>query len=203
MLVAESRKSSLFLICYHLPITFLKDPTTGKWTGKWQNSLLAKTSGSVADAVPTHWIGGVRLSHLPPSEKTEIKQLCNQMNAHPIFVTNELHEKHYLGMCKQVLWPSFHNIDMLDLSTSRFSNTLEMAGEAKGGEGIIKKDTTFLNTLTNSNSLRSPLVRSRRLGRIRKTVHLGPIPPPRRILVLLQGSEPPLQRGRLPPHEVR
>jgi len=139
----ESRKSSLFLICYHLPITFLKDPTTGKWTGKWQNSLLAKTSGSVADAVPTHWIGGVRLSHLPPSEKTEIKQLCNQMNAHPIFVTNELHEKHYLGMCKQVLWPSFHNIDMLDLSTSRFSNTLEMAGEAKGGWGESGKPSIW------------------------------------------------------------
>ncbi|GMI02684.1 hypothetical protein TrVE_jg6927 [Triparma verrucosa] len=131
----SDRKSSLFLICYHLPITFTKSPSTQKWSAQWQNSLLAKTAGSVADAVPTYWIGGVRLSSLPDSEKTEIKQLCSAMNAYPIFVPTTLHEKHYLGMCKQVLWPSFHNIDMLDLSTSRSSNMMEMAEEAEEGWG--------------------------------------------------------------------
>lgn len=38
------------------------------------------------------------------------------MKCTPIFLDKQTQEAHYYGMCKQVLWPAFHNVDMLDLS---------------------------------------------------------------------------------------
>mmetsp|Transcript_29162 Transcript_29162/g.58248 ORF Transcript_29162/g.58248 Transcript_29162/m.58248 type:complete len:1101 (-) Transcript_29162:54-3356(-) len=128
----SDRKSALFLICYHLPIQLWRD-SGGAWRGKWQNSLLAKTDGSVADAVPTFWIGGVKIPGLTPSDERDIKAVCEAMNAHPIFIPQELHEHSYLGMCKQVLWPFFHNIDMLDVSTSGFGDNPAVE-EARPGD---------------------------------------------------------------------
>ena len=58
---APSTSGSLFLTCYHLPVHLWRN-SDGTWSGKWTHSLIAKTEGSVADAVPTYWIGGVRRS---------------------------------------------------------------------------------------------------------------------------------------------
>jgi len=44
------------------------------------------------------------------------------MNCFPIFIPSAVNQNHYIGMCKQVLWPAFHNIDLLDLSTSGYGN---------------------------------------------------------------------------------
>ena len=56
----------------------------------------------------------------------------------------DLHEKSYLGMCKQVLWPAFHNVDLLDLSTSSYGNRDNWTVRDDGDEEEKKVSSTFL-----------------------------------------------------------
>jgi len=117
----------LFLVCYHLPVilSYNNDANDNdqNWTATWSESLISKTENSIAGIHDTYWIGTVSL---PPSynlpltagHKEEIIQVLGKMKCMPIFIDKETKDAHYLGMCKQVLWPSFHNIDLLDLSTS-------------------------------------------------------------------------------------
>ena len=111
----------IFFVCYHLPVVVVKSPG-GEWRASWSESLLAKTEGSrVIENYNAHWVGTV--STHPPLEtaedKEKVTQLLLTMNCIPIFLDPALSSSHYNGFCKQVLWPAFHNIDLLDLSTGK------------------------------------------------------------------------------------
>jgi trehalose 6-phosphate synthase/phosphatase len=58
---------------------------------------------------------------LPPlqndTDREIVRNLLEQMKCIPIFLDPAVRQSHYYGFCKQVLWPAFHNIDLLDLST--------------------------------------------------------------------------------------
>lgn len=41
-------------------------------------------------------------------------QVLEPMRCHPIFIPEELIQGHYHGYCKTVMWPLFHNVEMLD-----------------------------------------------------------------------------------------
>jgi trehalose 6-phosphate synthase/phosphatase len=125
---ASSQRRGLFLVCYHLPLSLSTNPTSGAWEAKWTHSLIAKTDGSVSDDVPTFWVGGLTIPGLSDADETAIEELLSTMNVYPIFVSVALNEDCYLGMCKQVLWPAFHNVDLLDLSTSEYGN--KVVGES-------------------------------------------------------------------------
>jgi trehalose 6-phosphate synthase/phosphatase len=79
--------------------------------------------------VPTFWVGGLNLPNATESEKAEITSVLKEMNCFPIFIPALTHQNHYIGMCKQVLWPAFHNIDLLDLSTSGYGNVAHNSGD--------------------------------------------------------------------------
>jgi hypothetical protein len=55
-------------------------------------------------------------------ELDAIKEVLMGMNCIPVFFNEEKYDSvvefMYLGFCKQVLWPSFHNVDLLDLATN-------------------------------------------------------------------------------------
>lgn len=134
--IPQPRPEGLFLICYHLPVSVSKDPATNAWKCLWKNSLIAKSEGSVSNSVPTFWVGGLQLPEATEAEKEELRLVLKEMNCFPIFIPSETHSNHYLGMCKQVYWPAFHNIDLLDLSTSGYGNLHE-----DKNEGNVDMDT--------------------------------------------------------------
>jgi trehalose 6-phosphate synthase/phosphatase len=111
-----SSEQRIFFICYHLPVVVVKD-SLGNWRVSWSESLLAKTEGSrVVSNYNAHWVGTISASHLSEDDKTKITLILSEMNCIPLFLEEELVARHYSGFCKQVLWPAFHNIDLLDLS---------------------------------------------------------------------------------------
>lgn len=68
---------------------------------------------SVSDRIPTHWVGTV--SNVDGKEFTEAEQkavtlLLQSMDCTPIFVPVSVIRGSYLGYCKQILWPAFHNV---------------------------------------------------------------------------------------------
>ena len=114
-----TKEQRIFFVCYHLPVVVVKSPETGIWRASWSESLMAKTEGSrVVSTYNAHWVGTV--SPHPPiqtqEDKNKVTELLSSMNCIPLFLDPTLAASHYNGFCKQVLWPAFHNIDLLDLS---------------------------------------------------------------------------------------
>ncbi|EED95365.1 trehalose-6-phosphate synthase, partial [Thalassiosira pseudonana CCMP1335] len=110
---------SIFIVCYHLPVILTRDPDDSTWTACWSESLIAKSeTHGVSSTRKTTWIGTV--SNIPAqfladeNEREAIRVVLKDMDCIPIFFVEEgaesVSELHYLGFCKQVLWPSFHNL---------------------------------------------------------------------------------------------
>jgi len=115
---AFASTSRIFFVCFHLPVVVVK--SNGEWKASWSESILARTEGSsVLSAYDCYWVGTV--TPHPPMESDQdqqaITRLLEGMHCIPIFLDPAVREAHYYGFCKQVLWPAFHNIDLLDLNT--------------------------------------------------------------------------------------
>eukprot|EP00752_Nemacystus_decipiens_P011628 g10323.t1 len=115
--------SVLYLVCFHLPLTLKKD-WIGSWQAEWNESLIAKTEDSVSARIPTHWVGTVSSpdgKEFTEQDEKAITQVLKPMNCTPIFVPLAITRGSYLGYCKQILWPAFHNVDVLDLASCRWN----------------------------------------------------------------------------------
>ena len=111
----------IFFVCFHLPVVVVQNQDTKEWRASWSESLMAKTEKSrVLSAYSAHWIGTVT-THPPivaEEDKEKVRAILADMSCTPIFLDPSVRQAHYYGFCKQVLWPAFHNIDLLDLSAS-------------------------------------------------------------------------------------
>lgn len=114
----------ILFICFHLPVVVVK--VDGQWQATWSESLLASKEGSkIVENYRAHWIGTVT-PHPPiptavddaAADQQAIRAVLAEMDCTPIFLDPTTSQDHYYGFCKQVLWPAFHNIDLLDLSVS-------------------------------------------------------------------------------------
>eukprot|EP00638_Chattonella_subsalsa_P000169 CAMPEP_0117747192 /NCGR_PEP_ID=MMETSP0947-20121206/8366_1 /TAXON_ID=44440 /ORGANISM="Chattonella subsalsa, Strain CCMP2191" /LENGTH=1015 /DNA_ID=CAMNT_0005564601 /DNA_START=124 /DNA_END=3171 /DNA_ORIENTATION=+ len=110
--------TTLFLVCYHLPVKVFKGES-GKWKAKWSESLLAKGDDSISMYINTHWVGTVNVpGDITEQDRTELREVLAEMDCTPVFISKELEDGHYKGFCKQLLWPAFHNVDILELASS-------------------------------------------------------------------------------------
>uniref|UniRef100_A0A7S3NPG5 CBM20 domain-containing protein n=1 Tax=Aureoumbra lagunensis TaxID=44058 RepID=A0A7S3NPG5_9STRA len=109
------RKKTIHIVCFHLPVKLSQDPETKEWKAVWGESLIARSDNSVANDINTRWYGTVgEVSNTTDQDK--IRQLLASMNCVPLFLPKEITAGAYLGYCKEILWPSFHNVDILDLT---------------------------------------------------------------------------------------
>ena len=117
--VEELSITGLYLLCYHLPVDVARtgDPYR-PFSVSWNDSLIAKTEGSVSGAIPTFWIGTVTVpsSKITEEEVTVLTDLLKSMSCIPIFLDKELSDNAYCGYCKEVLWPILHNVDQVESS---------------------------------------------------------------------------------------
>jgi len=130
---ADNEKSQLYLVCFHLPLIVTHDAATGEWQVVWNESLLAKTTqrlpvGDITSQYDLHWIGTATLpqkadgSEYTDEELEPLHVKLKELDCTVLFLPDDIRRAHYYGMCKQVLWPAFHNIDLLDLSEAGFDN---------------------------------------------------------------------------------
>lgn len=133
----------ILFICFHLPVVVVK--IDGQWQATWSESLLASKEGSkVVANYRAHWIGTVT-PHPPISddneeEKQAIRAILADMDCTPIFLDPTTRQDHYSGFCKQVLWPAFHNIDLLDLSISGAKHNNGKDGAGSGADSNVASD---------------------------------------------------------------
>ncbi len=119
---SSNGRQRIFFVCFHLPVVLSFDDQNNEWNATWAESLLAATEGSrIVRDYDTHWIGTVDCKTHPittQEERDAVSELLAEMDCTPLFVDKDVHDAHYLGMCKQVLWPAFHNVDLVDLKSS-------------------------------------------------------------------------------------
>ena len=117
---AFSSNNRIFFACFHLPVVVVQNQSTGEWQASWSESILAKTEGStILSTYQAYWIGTIT-THPPLQtevDRAKVRAILEEMKCIPIFLDPAIRQSHYYGFCKQVLWPAFHNIDLLDLST--------------------------------------------------------------------------------------
>jgi trehalose 6-phosphate synthase/phosphatase len=114
-----SSNNRIFFVCFHLPVVVVKDETTGEWQASWSESILAATEGSqILSTYQGFWVGTV--TPHPPLQNDDdvqkVRAILEQMKCIPIFLDDAVRQSHYYGFCKQVLWPAFHNIDLVDMT---------------------------------------------------------------------------------------
>ena len=132
-------QQQIFFICFHLPVVVVK--INGEWKASWSESLLAqKESSMIVNTYRAHWVGTVTTQ--PPisnqNDMDQVRALLLTMDCTPIFLPDHIRQAHYYGFCKQVLWPAFHNIDLLDLSTMKRATS--DIGRNGGGSGATASD---------------------------------------------------------------
>jgi len=137
---SRRQRQSIYFVCFHLPVILTHDDDTNEWKAIWAESLLAATEGSaiIRDYDPL-WIGTVSCASHPIStqkDKDAVTKVLAEMNCTPLFLDANLQDMHYKGMCKQVLWPAFHNVDLLDLSASGMAS-----GAAKANSKMSEINT--------------------------------------------------------------
>ncbi len=113
---------TLYLACFHLPID-LSRKQGGGWDATWNTSLIAKGGSTVSQNINTRWVGTVSLGRndnwaFTMEEQNEIRELLATMNCTPIFIEPSVLRNSYLGYCKEVMWPTLHNVDALDRISS-------------------------------------------------------------------------------------
>ncbi|KAL3910240.1 MAG: hypothetical protein SGILL_007770, partial [Bacillariaceae sp.] len=142
----RSLAPKILFICFHLPVVVVK--ANGEWQATWSESLLASKEGSkIVANYRAHWVGTV--TPHPPILKEEdrqaVRDILAKMDCTPIFLNPSTRQAHYYGFCKQVLWPAFHNIDLLDLSTSGQGGTNSQHGSSASKESTSEWDQSRLD----------------------------------------------------------
>ncbi|CAK4086637.1 unnamed protein product [Aphanomyces euteiches] len=125
--------STLFLICYHLPIDITKSDD-GTWHAAWnKDSLIARSEGSIAESMKVKWVGCITTEYkgmaMSEQDIADISTVLAKMDAFAVFIPPQLSHAHYQGYCKSKLWPMFHNVDILDIFSSVWEEDMSHTNE--------------------------------------------------------------------------
>lgn len=139
-------QGSLYVVCYHLPLLIERTGTVPSFKVSWNDSIIARTDGAVADHVRMHWVGtptvrGSSSQPLTEAEKSELTATLLLMDCIPVFIDSAVSHASYQGFCKEVLWPVFHNVDQLDCQASMWEGS-------NGGDNGQRQKGAFADSHT-------------------------------------------------------
>ncbi|KAI0427901.1 glycosyl transferase [Xylaria sp. FL1042] len=97
----------LLLISNRLPIT-IKRKCNGKYELSMSSGGLVAGLSGLSKTTSFQWYGWPGMEVPDGEVATVTKQLKDEYSAHPIFVDDELADRHYNGFSNSILWPLFH-----------------------------------------------------------------------------------------------
>ena len=111
----EVKKTKLIIISNRLPVTIEKEDKKLSFkssAGGLVSGLSAsvETIMSLTGSKEYTWVGWPGATIEENSQESVKNSLLKNLNAYPVFLTEEEMEKFYLGFCNSTLWPLFHNI---------------------------------------------------------------------------------------------
>ncbi|KAK3939375.1 glycosyltransferase [Diplogelasinospora grovesii] len=104
---SSSTPGRLLLISNRLPIT-IKRSDDGNYTFSMSSGGLVTGLSGLSKTTSFQWYGWPGLE-VPEAEAARMRQqLKEEHNAVPVFVDDELADRHYNGFANSILWPLFH-----------------------------------------------------------------------------------------------
>ncbi|KAK5446435.1 Trehalose-6-P synthase/phosphatase complex synthase subunit [Exophiala xenobiotica] len=104
---APKQESRLLLISNRLPIT-IKRSADGKYDFSMSSGGLVTGLSGLAKSTTFQWYGWPGLE-IPKDEISEVTgKLKDEFNAVPVFMDDELADRHYNGFSNSIMWPLFH-----------------------------------------------------------------------------------------------
>ncbi|OLL22493.1 Alpha,alpha-trehalose-phosphate synthase [UDP-forming] 1 [Neolecta irregularis DAH-3] len=101
----DEQNGRLLVVSNRLPITIKRDPKGSYSFSMSSGGLVAALSGMKREF---SWIGWPGLE-IPEAERQGVvKQLKDEYNTVPVFLDDELADRHYNGFSNSILWPLFH-----------------------------------------------------------------------------------------------
>lgn len=158
---ASKHSPCVYVACFHLPVRLVRDTDRGRWTAHWGESLIARSEGSVANELRTFWVGSVCAATesdgpIRTLDQEGIQMALRPMNCIPLFPSDSVVDGAYLGFCKQIIWPSFHNVDILDLTCACWKPTncdpasvWDQAATEHWWDAYVALNLQFCNALTD------------------------------------------------------
>mmetsp|Transcript_7739 Transcript_7739/g.11490 ORF Transcript_7739/g.11490 Transcript_7739/m.11490 type:complete len:1082 (+) Transcript_7739:42-3287(+) len=111
---------TIYITCYHLPVTIKRiqsDNGQASFDATWNHSLISmRGDETIFYTLNKYWVGTVSVpgNPLSDSEKEELTRVLAAMKCIPLFFDPALVQDAYYRYCKQILWPTFHNVEHLD-----------------------------------------------------------------------------------------
>ncbi|OIW26976.1 glycosyl transferase [Coniochaeta ligniaria NRRL 30616] len=97
----------LLLISNRLPIT-IKRSDDGNYTFSMSSGGLVTGLSGLSKTTTFQWYGWPGLEVPDAEAGPMVKRLKEEYNAHPVFIDDELADRHYNGFSNSILWPLFH-----------------------------------------------------------------------------------------------
>ncbi|GAO48205.1 hypothetical protein G7K_2385-t1 [Saitoella complicata NRRL Y-17804] len=99
--------SRLLVVSNRLPITIKRDDN-GKYDFSMSSGGLVSALSGLKKSVDFTWIGWPGLE-IPENERDfVVKRLMDEYSTMPVFLDDELADRHYNGFSNSILWPLFH-----------------------------------------------------------------------------------------------
>ncbi|KAI9772067.1 MAG: Trehalose-6-P synthase/phosphatase complex synthase subunit [Geoglossum simile] len=100
-------QSNLLLVSNRLPIT-IKHSDDGSYDFSMSSGGLVSGLSGLSKSTTFYWYGWPGLE-VPDADIPHVKQrLKDEYNAIPVFIDDELADRHYNGFSNSILWPLFH-----------------------------------------------------------------------------------------------
>ncbi|KAI9901308.1 hypothetical protein N3K66_003125 [Trichothecium roseum] len=104
---AETSPGRLLLLSNRLPIT-IKRSEDGSYSFSMSSGGLVTGLSGLSKTTSFQWYGWPGLE-VPENELDGMrKRLKDEYDAHPVFIDDELADRHYNGFSNSILWPLFH-----------------------------------------------------------------------------------------------
>lgn len=98
----------LIIVSNRLPVTIKKDPATGEYGYKMSSGGLVSALSGCKKTMNFTWIGWPG-QDIPLKDRAEVNnRLLTEFQCYPVYLSDELAEKHYNGFSNSILWPLFH-----------------------------------------------------------------------------------------------
>lgn len=104
----SSSPGNVIVISNRLPVTIKKNSKTGEYEYSMSSGGLVTALQGLKKSTTFQWYGWPGLE-VPDEDKVKVKrELLEQFNAIPIFLSDEVADLHYNGFSNSILWPLFH-----------------------------------------------------------------------------------------------
>ncbi|SJX60475.1 probable TPS1-alpha,alpha-trehalose-phosphate synthase, 56 KD subunit [Sporisorium reilianum f. sp. reilianum] len=101
--------ASLIVVSNRLPVTIKVDPSIpGGYTFSLSSGGLVSALSGCKKTMNFTWIGWPGLSVPPKDEEYIEKRLREEYSCQPVWISDEIADRHYNGFSNSILWPLFH-----------------------------------------------------------------------------------------------